>query len=138
MLSSMSTYSTQLDVTYSPSLDNFHICHSKDWGKDVDKVGSYCIFSYTDMFQDPCSNACVQSVYSEAVSFQQLSYSHRIPRNTSLYTCASPCSQHSFWYKAWNTGTANRQFFLYITFRGLILSDNYCLSLSSTCGLSGE
>jgi hypothetical protein len=41
-----------------------------------------------------------------------------------LYTCVPPCSRHSFWYKAWYTGTANRPFFLYITFRGLILSDN--------------
>jgi len=36
----MSTYSVQLDVTYSPSLDSFHIFQSKGWGMDVDKVGS--------------------------------------------------------------------------------------------------
>ena len=120
----MSTYSIQLDVTYSPSLDSFHIGHSKGWGMDVDKVGSYCIFSYIDMFQDPCSKACVQSVHSEAVSFQHLSCSHHIPRNTSFYTCGFPCSRHSFWHKAWYTGTANRPFFLYSTLRGLILSNS--------------
>ena len=96
MLSSMSTYSTQLDVSYSPSLDSFHISQSKCWGKDVDKVGSYCIFSYTDTFQDPRSKACVQSFHSEAVSFQHLSYNHRISRNTSFYTCDARCSRHSF------------------------------------------
>jgi len=58
MVSSMSTYWTQLDVTYTPLLDSFHICHSKGWGKDVHKVGSYCIFSNTNIFQDPRSKAC--------------------------------------------------------------------------------
>ena len=148
----MSTHSIQLDVTYSPSLDSFHISQSKGWGKDVDKVGSYCIFSntnifldprskacvqsvhneavsfqqlsYTYMFQDPRSKACVQSVHSEAVSFQHLSYNHHIPHNTSLHTRGPPCSWHSFWYKAWYTGTANRPFFLYRTLRGLIQSDS--------------
>jgi len=114
MIPSTSTYSIQLDVTYPPSLDSFHIGHSKGWDTDVDKVGSCCIFSYTDMFQDPCGKARVQSVHSAAVSFWQVSYSHRILRNTPLYTCGPPCSRHSFWYKAWCTGTANRPFFLYI------------------------
>ena len=116
----VSTYSIQLDVTYPPSLDSCHISQSKSWGKDVDKVGSCCILSYTDMFQDPCGKECIQCVHSEAVSFQQVSYSHRIPRNTPSYTCGPPCSRHSLWYKAWYTGTANRPFFLYSTFRGLI------------------
>lgn len=124
MLSSTSTYTTKSDVTYPPSLDSFHISHSKCWGMDVHKVGSYCIFSYTDTFQDPRGKACIQRVHSEAVSFQHVSYSHRIPRNTALYTCGPPCSQHSFWYKAWYTGTANRPFLLYITFRGIIQSDS--------------
>ena len=39
-LSSTSTYSTQLDVTYAPSLDSFHILQSKGWDMHVDKVGS--------------------------------------------------------------------------------------------------
>jgi len=142
-----------IKICYSPALDSFHISQSKGLGKDVDKVGSYCIFSYTDMFQDPCGKAyiqcvhkvgsyrifsytdmfqdpcgkayiqsvhkvgsycifsytdtfqdpcgkaCIQCVHSEAVSFQHVSYSHRIPRNTSLYTCGPPCSQHIFWYR---------------------------------------
>ena len=115
-----------IKTCYSPALDSFHISQSKGLGKDVDKVGSYCIFSYTDMFQDPCGKAyiqsvhkvgsycifsytdtfqdpcgkaCIQCVHSEAVSFQHVSYSHRIPRNTSLYTCGPPCSQHIFWYR---------------------------------------
>ena len=124
MISSTSTYSIQLDVTYPPSLDSFHNGHSKGWGIDVDKVGSCRIFSYTDMFQDPCGRACVQCVHSVAVSFQHVSYSHRIPRNTSFYTCGSSCSRHSFWYMDWYTGTANRTFFLYTTHRGLTKSDS--------------
>ena len=151
MLSSTSTYTIKSDVTYPPSPDSFHICHSKGWGMDVHKVGSYCIFSYTDMFRDPCGKAyfqsvhkvgsyCIfsytdmfqdpcgkayfQSVHSEAVSFRHVSYNHRIPRNTSFYTCGPPCSRHSFQYKAFYTGTANRPLFLYITFRGIIQSDS--------------
>ena len=120
----VSTYSIQLDVTYSPSLDSFHISHSKCWGIDVDKVGSCHIFSYTDIVQDPCGKACVQCVHSAAVSFRHVSCSRRILCNTPLYTCGPPCSRHSFWYKAWYTGTANRPFFLYSTLRGLILSDS--------------
>ena len=58
-----------IKICYSPSLDSFHISQSKGLGKDVDKVGSYCIFSYTHMFQDPCGKACIQCVHSEAVSF---------------------------------------------------------------------
>lgn len=88
----------------APSLDSFHIYQSKAWGKDVDKAGSYCIFSYTDMFQDPRGKACVQSAHSEAVSFQHVSYNHHIPHNTALYTYGPLCSQQSFWYKAWYTG----------------------------------
>ena len=113
-----------IKICYSPALDSSHISQSKSWGKNVHKVGSYCIFSYTDKFQDPRGKAYVQRVHSEAVSFQHVSYSHRIPRNTALYTCGPPCSQHSFWCKAWYTGTANRPFFLYITFRGIIQSDS--------------
>ena len=52
-------YIQYIKICYSPALDSLHISHSKSWGKDVDKVGSYCIFSYTDMFQDPRSKACV-------------------------------------------------------------------------------
>ena len=110
-----------IKICYSPALDSFHISQSKIWSKHVDKVGSYRISSYTDTFQDPCSKACVQSVHSEATAFQHVSYSHRIPRNTPLYTCGPPCSRHSFWYKVRYTGTANRPFFPHITFRGLIL-----------------
>ena len=58
-----------IKTCYSPALDSFHISQSKGLGKDVDKVGSYCIFSYTHMFQDPCGKACIQCVHSEAVSF---------------------------------------------------------------------
>jgi hypothetical protein len=102
---------SHIKICYSPSLDSFHISQSKGWGKDVDKVGSYCIFSYTDVFQDPRGKAYVQSVHSEAVPFQQGSYNHHIPRDTALYTCGSPYSRHSFWYKAWYTGTAKRPIF---------------------------
>jgi len=115
---------SHIKICYSPSLDSFHIYQSKAWGKDVDKAGSYCSFSYTDMFQDPCGNACVQSAHSEAVSFQHVSYNHRIPRNTALYTYGPLCSQHSFWYKAWYTGTVKRPFLLCIMFIGLFYSDN--------------
>ena len=38
MLSATSTYTTKSDVTYPPSLDSFHISHSKCWGMDVHKV----------------------------------------------------------------------------------------------------
>jgi hypothetical protein len=115
---------SHIKICYSPSLDNFHTYLSNGCGMDVDKVGPYCIFSYTDMFQDLCGKACVQSVHSEAASFRRVPHNHRIPRNTSSYTCGPPCSRHSFWYKAWYTGTANRPFFLYIIFRVLILAGN--------------
>ena len=96
MLSSTSTYTTKSDVTYSPSLDSFHISHSKCWGLDVHKVGSYCIFAYTDTFQDPRGKACVQRVHSEAVSFQHVSYSHRILSGTRLGTLVLQ-TDHSFY-----------------------------------------
>ena len=40
MLSSTFTYSIKYNVTYSPSLDSFHILQSKGWDMDVDKLGS--------------------------------------------------------------------------------------------------
>jgi hypothetical protein len=126
---------SHITICYLPALDSFHISQSNVWGKDVHKVGSYCIFSYTHTFQDPCSKACVQCVHSEAVSFQHVSYNYRIPCNTPLHTYGSPCTWHSFWYKAWYTGTANRPCLLYITFWSLILTANVCHFLPHVCSL---
>ena len=118
-VNTFSTMGSHVTTRYSPSLDNFHIYQSKDWGMDADKVGSYCIFSYTNMFQDPRSKAYIQNVHSEAVSFWHVSCNLRIPHDTASYTCDLPCSPYSFWYKAWHTGTANKPFFLYIILKVL-------------------